>query len=79
MRALAGSVMTLVMLLSSSTSAQAQSLGQVFRRVNPSAVVIRTKEKEIATDGERQLASVPGIGSGVLREGRIQELSGTLP
>ncbi len=46
--------------------AEAQNLGQVFKRVNPSVVVIRTREREIAEEGKGRFANVSGVGSGVL-------------
>ncbi len=46
--------------------AEAQTLGQVFKRVSPSVVVIRTKEKDVAARVRGQAASVSGVGSGVL-------------
>jgi len=57
-------LLTVAALLSPAAPAQAQSVGQVFRRVAPSVVVIRTKEKEVAAQG--QVSSVAGVGSGVL-------------
>ena len=50
------------------TPVEAQSVGHVFRRVNPSVVVIRTKEKDVAAlgQGQGQMVSVTGVGSGVL-------------
>ena len=55
------------------TPAEAQSVGQVFRRVNHSIVVIRTREKEVASRGEGQVVSVAGVGSGVLisQDGKV--------
>ncbi len=54
---------------------EAQSVGQVFRRVNPSVVVIRTKEKDVAalSQGQAQVVSVTGVGSGVLisQDGKV--------
>ncbi len=44
--------------------ADAQSLGQVFGRVNPSVVIIRTRERAVTAQG--QAASESGVGSGVL-------------
>jgi S1-C subfamily serine protease len=38
-------------------------VGQVFKRVNPAVVVIRTKEKDVAAQG---VVRVTGLGSGVL-------------
>lgn len=52
--------------------AETPGLGPIFRRVNPSVLVIRTKEREATEDGG-QLASVTGVGSGVLisRDGKV--------
>jgi S1-C subfamily serine protease len=44
----------------------AEPLSQVFKRVSPSVVVVRTTQKQIASGPERQLVSMPGLGSGVL-------------
>ena len=46
------------------SAAEAQTVGQVFQRVNPSVVVIRTKERAVTAQG--QAASESGVGSGVL-------------
>lgn len=46
--------------------ASAEPLSQVFKRVSPSVVVVRTTQKQIASGPERQLVSMPGVGSGVL-------------
>ena len=46
------------------SAAEAQTVGQVFQRVNPSVVVIRTKERAVTAQG--QAASETGVGSGVL-------------
>src|SRR5262249_29283924 len=43
---------------------RAQSVGEVFRRVNPSVVIIRARWKEPA--GAEQVAKVSEIGSGFL-------------
>ncbi|MBI2554024.1 MAG: trypsin-like peptidase domain-containing protein, partial [Candidatus Rokubacteria bacterium] len=59
-------LLTLLLLAWPGTPAEAQSVGQVFRRVNPSVVVVRTREKEVAGRGEGQVVSVSGVGSGVL-------------
>jgi serine protease Do len=47
-----------------SSAARAQTVGQVFQRVNASVVVIRTKERAVTAQG--QAASESGVGSGVL-------------
>jgi serine protease Do len=44
--------------------AAAQTVRDVFKRVNASVVVVRTKEQEVSAD--RQLTGVSGVGSGVL-------------
>lgn len=46
--------------------AEAQTLGQVFKRVSPSVVVVRTREREVAARGQGQTVNVSGVGSGVL-------------
>ncbi len=44
---------------------EAQSVGQVFKRVKPSVMVIRTKEKDVAAQGQGVI-KVAGVASGVL-------------
>src|SRR3989304_3063836 len=39
------------------TPVEAQSVGHVFRRVNPSVVVIRTKEKDVAAPGQKVMTA----------------------
>ena len=46
--------------------AEAQTLGQVFKRVSASVVVIRTREQEVAARGQGQIVNISGVGSGVL-------------
>lgn len=46
--------------------AAAEPLSQVFKRVSASVVVVRTTERQLASGPERQLVSMPGLGSGVL-------------
>lgn len=46
--------------------AEAQTLGQVFKRVSASVVVVRTRETEVAARGQGQTVNVSGVGSGVL-------------
>lgn len=55
------------------TLAQAQSLRDVFKRVDDSVVVIRTTQTEIAVGPERQPVSISGLASGVLisQEGHV--------
>jgi S1-C subfamily serine protease len=45
-------------------AAEAQSVGAVFRRVNPSVVIVRARWKEVA--GAGQVARVSEVGSGVI-------------
>jgi S1-C subfamily serine protease len=45
-------------------AAEAQNVGPVFRRVNPSVVIIRARWQEVAGSG--QVARVSEVGSGVL-------------
>ena len=45
---------------------QAESVGDLFERVNSSVVEIATQEREIAPQGGNQFISVAGLGSGVL-------------
>ncbi len=44
---------------------EAQSVGHVFKGVKASVVVIRTKEKDVAVQGQG-MVKVTGVGSGVL-------------
>ena len=59
-----------VVLLSHGLPAAAQTIGEAFKRVNSSVVVVRTTESKI---NARDLVSVPGVGSGVLisPDGRV--------
>jgi serine protease Do len=59
-------VLCAVLMGSISVPAHAQSLSEVFRSVNPSVVIVLTREKEIAPFPGAQPASVAGLGSGVL-------------
>ncbi len=53
--------------------AEAQTLGQVFKRVSASVVVVRTREQEVAARGQGQIVNISGVGSGVLisADGRV--------
>lgn len=59
-------LLTTSVVVSLSTSAKAQSLSQVFKRVQSSVVVVRTTQTEIAPGPQRQPVSISGLGSGVL-------------
>jgi len=57
-------VAVLALVLLPGPAAEAQSVGPVFRQVNPSVVIVRARWKEVAGSG--QVARVSDIGSGVL-------------
>ncbi len=60
-------VLVLVALLMASPQpAHAESLGDVFERVAPSVVVVRTTERDIGDEGQQRTVSISGFGSGVL-------------
>jgi hypothetical protein len=40
--------LTIVALVSGAASVEAETVGQVFRRVNDAVVIVRTQEREIA-------------------------------
>ncbi len=61
-RLIAAALLALVVLPSS--AAEAQNVGPVFRRVNPSVVIIRARWKEVS--GAGQVARMSEVGSGVL-------------
>jgi serine protease Do len=46
--------------------AEAQQLRELFRKVSPSVVVIRTLERQLAPERTRGMVSSPGLGSGVV-------------
>jgi serine protease Do len=56
-------ILALLVLVGLPAPGAAESLGEMFRRVNPSVVVIRAKGKEVQTQG---VVSFGEIGSGVL-------------
>ena len=64
------SVALAAVLLAHAPPAAGQTVGQAFKRVNRSVVVVRTTESEV---NAKDLVSVPGIGSGVLisPDGRV--------
>lgn len=49
-----------------STAEQAKSLREVFKQVDPSVVVVETNSHRVVTGPKMQLATLPGLGSGVL-------------
>ena len=44
----------------------AESLREMFKRVDPSVVVVQTNSHQVVTGPKMQLATLPGLGSGVL-------------
>ncbi len=58
-----------VLLVWAPAPAHPRTLAQVFRQVNPSVVVIRTKERDAAEEGQGRVAAITGVGSGVLISG----------
>ncbi|TAL12642.1 MAG: trypsin-like serine protease [Nitrospirae bacterium] len=66
-----------VLLAGSAAPAAAEPLSQVFKRVNNAVVVVRTTQKQMAAGPERQLVSMPGLGSGVLisADGKVMTAS----
>jgi S1-C subfamily serine protease len=48
------------------TQASAQDLRDLFRRVKPSVVLVRTTGREITSQSEGAFVEAPGVGSGVL-------------
>src|SRR6266850_3278453 len=66
MRARIVILLSAVLIGAASVSARAESLSEVYKKVNPSVVVIFTQEKEIASGSGARLQSVQGLGSGVL-------------
>jgi serine protease Do len=51
---------------SASMAEGAKSLRDVFRRVDPSVVVVGTNSHQVVTGPKMQLVTMPGLGSGVL-------------
>lgn len=49
-----------------STAERATSLREVFKQVDPSVVVVETNSHRVVTGPRMQLATLPGLGSGVL-------------
>src|SRR3989442_6066316 len=66
MRSASVAVLSAVLLGAAPLSATAQSLSEIFKRVNPAVVVVHTEEKEIPKSPGMEPVSVAGLGSGVL-------------
>jgi S1-C subfamily serine protease len=62
-----------ILFLSPSFPAQAESLRQIFKQVDGAVVIVQTNHKEVVVAPQRQLTSLPGIGSGVLisKDGKV--------
>ena len=59
-------LMMAVLMAAAPVPAGAQRLSEIFKKANPSVVVVLTREKEIPPAGNAQPTSVAGVGSGVL-------------
>src|SRR6266850_2579247 len=59
-------LMAAVLMAAAPAPAGAQRLSEIFKKANPSVVVVLTREKEIPSAGDAQPTSVAGVGSGVL-------------
>jgi S1-C subfamily serine protease len=59
-------LLSVVLMGAASVCARAQSLSEVFKKVDPSVVVVLTREKGIAPDSFARPVSIAGLGSGVL-------------
>jgi len=66
MRSATVALLSAVLVGAAPASATAQSLSEVFKRVNPAVVVVHTEEKEIPNSPGMEPVSVAGLGSGVL-------------
>lgn len=66
MKARALLLFTLATLATWTSPGQAGPLGDLFKRVNPAVVVIRTEERVVTGEEQQRLTSTQGLGSGVL-------------
>jgi serine protease Do len=66
LRSVAAVLLAMIAVVWPLPSAGAEALGQVFKRVNRSVVVVRTKETAVEGQGPGTLTGLPGLGSGVL-------------
>jgi serine protease Do len=67
-------LMLIVTAASAAAPVAAETVGQVFRRVNASVVLVRTREREMAPSSST-LATVSGLGSGVVIDARGRVLT----
>ncbi len=72
-RARSGLALSTVLIGAAALPVRAQSLAEVFKKVNPSVVVVLAKEKDIGTASDATPASIVELGSGVLvsTEGKV--------
>ena len=59
-------VCALGLIMGSLSQAQAQSVSDVFKRVNRSVVVVYTSERTLASEEPGRFVDIGGLGSGVL-------------
>ena len=59
-------VCALGLIVASLSQAQAQSVSDVFKRVNRSVVIVYTSERTLASGAPGQYVDIGGLGSGVL-------------
>lgn len=59
-------ILAVALLAGSAAPAAAESLSAIFKQVSPSIVMVRTTQKEMTEGPERQVVTMPGLGSGVL-------------
>jgi S1-C subfamily serine protease len=55
-----------VTMLAAGQPAHTQQLAELFQKVSPSVVLVRTVERGVAPDAASGLTTIPGLGSGVL-------------
>ncbi|MBI4638645.1 MAG: trypsin-like peptidase domain-containing protein [Candidatus Rokubacteria bacterium] len=66
MRRVLIAITALAALATSFSRADAQAVGEIFKGVTTSVVVVRTRERDVSIQGPSQLVNVSGLGSGVL-------------
>jgi S1-C subfamily serine protease len=65
-----GAWLVIIALAAGADPAAAETVGQVFRRVNASVVVVRTRERDVLRQSDASPATVAGLGSGVVIDAR---------
>src|SRR5437773_2208897 len=58
-----------------------QPLSELFRKVSPSVVLVRTLERSVTADPQAGLTTIPGLGSGVLisADGKVMTAANGVP